>query len=376
MINNARFVGQRLDLTSADVICCPPPLFHCFGLVMGFMTSLIHGSTIVFPSDHFNADLVIDSVHRYCCTTLLGVPTMFIAELEICQSKETVPSGLRKGLIAGSTISQTLVDRLSSDMGLGVMVIAYGMTETGPVSFMTSSQDAPDKRIGTVGRAMPHTQAKVIDRTGQLVHRGMRGELCVSGHGLQAGYLNNQAKTKEVMRLDETGTMWMHTGDECIIDDSGYCRVTGRIKDIIIRGRSLSLVLLRLSGHYLIRYLLGGENIFSAEIEERLIAHPSIVEASVVGVPDAKYGEVVASFVKTASQRADRPDPQEIQNWVRKALSKSKTPQYLFWVGEGEVCQEFPTTGSGKHQKHLLREIANQALRRSRTMCENCPPGA
>ncbi|KAF3385397.1 putative acyl-CoA synthetase YngI [Penicillium rolfsii] len=341
MLNNARFVGQRLGIASTDVICCPPPLFHCFGLVMGFLASLIHGATIVFPSDHFNADAVLESVYRHQCTTLLGVPTMFIAELEALQARNDPILSLRKGLIAGSTISHTLMNRLSNSMGLSEMTIAYGMTETAPVSFMSAADDAPNKRNETVGRVMPHTQAKVINQLGEIVHRGERGELCVSGYGLQKGYLNNAAKTAEVMRFDKDGLLWMHTGDECVIDSEGYCRVTGRIKDIIIRG---------------------GENIFPAEIEDRLIAHPAVSEASVVGVRDVKYGEVVACFLKSALQPVDRPTTEEVQSWVRDVMSRSKSPEYVFWVGDGGVCEDFPTTGSGKHQKHLLREIGNKLL--------------
>jgi acyl-CoA synthetase (AMP-forming)/AMP-acid ligase II len=238
MLNNARFVGQRLGIDSTDVICCPPPLFHCFGLVMGFLAGLIHGSTVVFPSDHFNADAVLESVYRHQCTTLLGVPTMFISELEALQSRNDLIISLCKGLIAGSTISHTLMNRLSKSMGLSEMTIAYGMTETAPVSFMGAADDAPNKRNGTVGRVMPHTQAKVINHLGETVPRGARGELCVSGYGLQKGYLKNKAKTAEAMKFDKDGVLWMHTGDECVIDSEGYCRVTGRIKDIIIRGKT------------------------------------------------------------------------------------------------------------------------------------------
>ena len=204
---------------------------------MAFLSGLLHGTTVVFPSDHFNANAVLDAVSRYQCTTLLGVPTMFIAELEALQSRSVPITSLRKGLIAGSTISHTLMTRLSENMGLNDMAIAYGMTETAPVSFMTAADDALDKRNETVGRVMPHTQAKIIDSLGETVHCGVRGELCVSGYGLQKGYLNNEAKTAEVMKTDKDGILWMHTGDECIIDSEGYCRVTGRIKDIIIRGK-------------------------------------------------------------------------------------------------------------------------------------------
>jgi mevalonyl-CoA ligase len=206
---------------------------------MGFLAGIIQGATVVFPSDHFNPDAVLESVWKYQCTTLLGVPTMFIAELEALQSRKESINTVQKGLIAGSTISHTLIGRLNKGMGLKYMAIAYGMTETAPVSFMSATDDALDRRTESVGRIMPHTQAKVIDSSGNTVKRGVRGELCVSGYGLQKGYLNNESKTMEVMKRDKEGVLWMHSGDECIIDNDGYCRVTGRIKDIIIRGKVL-----------------------------------------------------------------------------------------------------------------------------------------
>ncbi|KAJ5894608.1 hypothetical protein N7495_006299 [Penicillium taxi] len=242
MINNARFVGQRLGITSTDVVCCPPPLFHCFGLVIGFLAGIIQGATVVFPSDHFDPSAVLGSIVRYQCTTLLGVPTMFIAELDLLQSRNESLNSLRKGLIAGSTISNTLLGRVRKNMGLNHMAIAYGMTETAPVSFMSAIDDASDKRTETVGRIMPLNQAKVIDDLGETVHRGIRGELCVSGYSLQKGYLNNEVKTLEAMKLDDKGILWMHTGDECFIDNDGYCHITGRIKDIIIRGKALQFL--------------------------------------------------------------------------------------------------------------------------------------
>lgn len=243
MLNNARFLGERLGINSTDVICCPPPLFHCFGLLMGFVAGIIQGATLVFPSDHFNPVNVVDSVLKHKCTTLLGVPTMFIAELEVVQSRNDTITTLKRGLIAGSTIPQTLLSRLNKGMGLKFIAIAYGMTETGPISFMGAPHDAFDKQIETVGRIMPHTQAKVVDRLGNTVKRGVRGELCVSGYGLQKGYLDNEEKTKEAMKLDKNDVLWMHTGDECIIDNDGYCHVTGRIKDIIIRGNVRPLLI-------------------------------------------------------------------------------------------------------------------------------------
>ncbi|KAF9890083.1 hypothetical protein FE257_006244 [Aspergillus nanangensis] len=323
LLNNARSVGIRMKLTPEDIICCPPPLFHCFKLVMGFFAALIHGAAIVFPSDHFNADLTLSAIAEERCTTLLGVPTMFVAELDAYQTKAYNLGSLHKGLAAGSPGPSPLMEKLKTHMNIQAVVIAYGMTETSPVTFSTSLQDSGENKSLTVGRVMSHVRAKVINAQGQIVHRDKRGELCVSGYVLHKGYWNNPAKTLEVMKADHEGTLWMHTRDECVIDKAGYC----------------------------------GENIFPAKIKDRLLAHPSVIEASVVGVQDAKYGEVVGYFLKTASG-SRRPSTVEIQDWVKIDMGTSKTPQWVFWVGAGGVCRDFPKTGSGKHQKHILRKLA------------------
>ncbi|CAG7995710.1 unnamed protein product [Penicillium salamii] len=337
ILNNARFVGDNLQLTEEDIICCPPPLFHCFGLVMGFIACLIQGCTIVYPSDHFDAARVLDSIVDERCTALYGVPTMFIAELEANQARNLNIQSLRKGLAAGSTVPLSLMNKLKEQMGIDTMLIAYGMTETSPVTFMSTFEDPVEMRVATVGRIMPHTAAKVIDKMGRVLGRGERGELCTSGYVLQRGYLDDEEKTNEVMKKDEEGVVWMHTGDEGTIDEEGYCRITGRIKDVIIRG---------------------GENIFPVEIEERLLAHPSIAEVCVVGTPDQKYGEVVGCFLKAREGAICRPGLHEIQDWVRPVMGWSRTPQVVFWVGKDGICLDFPKTGSGKLQKHLLRELA------------------
>ncbi|KAJ5295647.1 hypothetical protein N7508_010468 [Penicillium antarcticum] len=338
ILNNARFVGQNLRLTPDDNICCPPPLFHCFGLVMGFLASLIHGCTIVFPSDHFDANLVLDSIVSEKCTAIYGVPTMFIAELEANQIQKRNIHSLRKGLAAGSTVALTLMNKLKEQLGIETMLIAYGMTETSPVTFMSSFEDPVEMRVRTVGRVMPYTTARIVNKAGQILGTKQRGELCSSGYALQRGYLDDEERTNDVMKKDENGVVWMHTGDEAMIDDLGYCHITGRIKDIIIRG---------------------GENIFPNEIEERLLAHPSIAEVCVIGTPDPKYGEVVGCFLKASEGSNCRPGLQEIQDWVMLTMGWSRTPQVVFWVGGDDgICLDFPKTGSGKHQKHLLRELA------------------
>jgi acyl-CoA synthetase (AMP-forming)/AMP-acid ligase II len=227
-----------MHLTPEDVICCPPPLFHCFGLVLGFLSSFTHGSSIVFPSDFFDVKKVVDAVISEDATVLLGVPTMYVSELEVISKTGQKPRRLRTGLASGSAVSQGLMHELREKMGVEKMLIAYGMTETSPVTFITSIDDDDVKRTTTVGRVLPHTAAKVVDNEGRIVARGERGELCTSGFVLQKGYWENEEKTKEAMRRDENGVLWMHTGDEAFLDQDGYAHITGRIKDLIIRGKT------------------------------------------------------------------------------------------------------------------------------------------
>ncbi|EYE95809.1 acetyl-CoA synthetase-like protein [Aspergillus ruber CBS 135680] len=343
LLNNAHFVGDAMKLTPEDVICCPPPLFHCFGLVLGFLASFTHGSSIVFPSDFFNAQRVVDAIVSEDATVLLGVPTMYVSELEVMAKTGQRPRRLRTGLASGSAVSQGLMNELQAKMGVEKMLIAYGMTETSPVTFITALNDSNEKGTTTVGKAVPHTAAKVIDQSGKVVARGERGELCTSGFALQKGYWNNEEKTKEAMRRDESGVLWMNTGDEALLDSDGYAHITSRIKDIIIRG---------------------GENIFPREIEERLMQHASISEASVVGIKDERYGEVVGCFLK-ATEGTSKVTDSEVKQWINETLGRHKVPQYVFWIGEPKVGEDFPKTGSGKHQKHIMRDIGNRLVERS-----------
>lgn len=238
IINDGRFVGDSLQLSPDDVVCCPPPLFHCFGLVLGFLACFTHGSSIVFPSDVFSAAQVVQSIIDERATVLHGVPTMFVAELEFIQKTDKKPTSLRCGLSAGSSLPEALGRQLRTQMGLEKVLIGYGMTETSPVTFITGMEDSLEKSLSSIGRVIPHTMGKVIDKQGNIVSRGQRGELCTAGFALQKGYLKNQEKTDEVMKRDENGTVWMHTGDEVMIDEDGYAYITGRLKDIIIRGTS------------------------------------------------------------------------------------------------------------------------------------------
>ncbi|CAI0643810.1 unnamed protein product [Colletotrichum noveboracense] len=342
LINDARFVGDAMQLTHEDVVCCPPPLFHCFGLVMGFLAAFCYGSSIIFPSDSFNAQRTIDAIINEKATALLGVPTMFIAELEVLKKAGHRISTVRTGLAAGSPVPPPLMESLRKEMQIGGMLIAYGMTETSPVTFITALGDTDDRMFKSLGKVLPHTGAKIVDTNGNIVPRGTRGEICTSGFALQKRYWKDEERTREVMRIDEDGVTWMHTGDEGFIDDEGYGHITGRIKDLIIRG---------------------GENISPIEIEARLLSHASVGESCVVGLDDKKYGEVVACFLKLASD-ATRPSDEEIRTWVTQRLGQHKAPEYIFWLGRPDVGSELPKTGSGKYQKHLVRELGNALVKR------------
>ncbi|KAF4963731.1 hypothetical protein FSARC_8279 [Fusarium sarcochroum] len=340
LINNGRYVGMAMRLTEQDVICCPPPLFHCFGLVMGFLASFTHGSTVVFPSDRFNARQTIDAVIAEKATALLGVPTMFVAELEELESTSRQISTVRTGLVSGSPVSPSLMEQLRGRMNIQGMLIAYGMTETSPVTFIASLDDPDDRLLTSLGRVLPHTAAKVVDQEGKVVPFGTRGEICTSGFALQKGYFRDAEKTNEAMRKDENGVLWMHTGDEGYLDEEGYGFITGRIKDLIIRG---------------------GENLSPSEIENQLLRHPAINEACVVGARDKRHGEVVVAFLKVATGVTKISD-QEIKDWVKKDLGSVKVPVFTFWVGQDGINSELPKTGSGKYQKHLIRELANRLI--------------
>lgn len=227
-----------MKLTEDDVVCCPPPLFHCFGLVIGLLASVFSGSKIVFPSATFDANSTLDSIAEEKATALLGVPAMLLSILEAQKNSPRRINTVRTGIAAASPVHPSLMARLESEMNISEMLVAYGMTETSPVTFVTTAEDGRDKRLSTVGRVLPHTTAKVIDANGNILARGVQGEICTSGYALQKGYWKDQAQTQQVMRKDKDGIIWMHTGDEGFLDDAGYCHVTGRIKDIIIRGET------------------------------------------------------------------------------------------------------------------------------------------
>ncbi|KAJ4521690.1 hypothetical protein HRR90_008396 [Exophiala dermatitidis] len=338
LINNAKFIGDCLQLVPEDVVCCPPPLFHCFGLCAGMLAAVTHGSSIVYASCDFDANAVARALAAEGCTILHGVPTMFSAIMAAVDKLGIKVNTIKNGIAAGTKVPPTLLEQLRDRLGFRHTAVCYGMTETSPSSFMTVPSDPLRMNLETVGRVLPHTMAKVVDGKGRILPRGARGEIAVSGYLVQQGYYKNPVKTSEVMIQDESGRIWMHTGDEGFFDDDGYCTITGRIKDIIIRG---------------------GENIYPLEIEERLLEFPGIIQAAAVGISDDKYGEEIGVFLQLA-QDAIKPSLQEIRVWIRLVLAPQKAPRYLFWVGPGEATKQFPVTGSGKIRKDSLRSIGEK----------------
>ncbi|KAJ5665473.1 AMP-dependent synthetase/ligase [Penicillium maclennaniae] len=326
ILNNGSQIGDRMLLTPSDVVCCPPPLFHCFGCILGYMATATHGSAIVFPAESFHARATLKAIQEEKCTALYGVPTMFLEEL------------------TGSSIPSELMKKLHKVLNLTELTICYGMTETSPVSLMTTTDDPIDRRINTVGRLMPHVEAKIVNPANkeEIVPIETRGELAVSGYLLMKEYWADPEKTAEVMIADDNGKVWMHTGDEASMSPDGYVTITGRIKDLIIRG---------------------GENIHPLEIENCLLGNPGVGDVSVVGVPDERYGEVVAAFVIAREHGPKTITAKELQDWVREKLSSHLVPKYVFFLGPLDA---FPKTASGKIQKFKLKEQAIKLLAEGR----------
>ncbi|KAL3418968.1 AMP-binding enzyme [Phlyctema vagabunda] len=365
ILNNGFFIGERLGLTPSDVVCCPPPLFHCFGCILGYMATATHGAAILFPSESFSPEATLRSIQEERATALYGVATMFVAELELLKTGVVTSAGfdnLRTGIAAGSSVPSQLMEKLHKTMNLTGLTICYGMTETSPVSCMTAPDDPLQKRLDSVGKLMPHVEAKVVDflNPDRILPVGEKGELMVSGYLVMKGYWGDEQRTNEVRvtEQDSDGNekVWMHTGDEAIMDGEGYVQITGRIKDLIIRG---------------------GENIHPLEIENALFAHELIAEASIVGLPDEKYGECVAAFIvvhegilvgedsagtglQPSTNVVSSPKQltaEAVREWVRDRLSNHLAPKYVFWV------ESYPKTASGKIQKFKLRQEGIRLLR-------------
>ncbi|MCV2218682.1 AMP-binding protein [Thauera sp. Sel9] len=329
ILNNGFFIGETIRLVPGDRICIPVPLYHCFGMVIGNLACLTHGATMVYPAEAFEPLAVLETVAEEKCTALYGVPTMFIAELDHPRFAEFDLSSLRTGIMAGSPCPIEVMKRVIGKMNMGEVTIAYGMTETSPVSFQSGTDDPIDRRVSTVGRVQPHLEVKVVDTEGRIVPRGTRGELCTRGYSVMLGYWDDETKTREA--IDAAG--WMHTGDLAVIDDEGFCNIVGRIKDLVIRG---------------------GENIYPREIEEFLYSHPKILDVQVVGVPDKKYGEELCAWIILREEGSITED--DVRAFCQGQIAHYKIPRYIQFV------DSFPMTVTGKIQKFLIRQKVTEAL--------------
>jgi fatty-acyl-CoA synthase len=329
ILNNGYFTAEAMALTHEDRLCIPVPLYHCFGMVMGNLGCLTHGAAMIYPGEGFDPLATLAAVAAERCTALYGVPTMFIAQMDHPDFAKYDISSLRTGIMAGSPCPIEVMRRAMDRMHLTQITIAYGMTETSPVSFQTGLDDPVERRVSTVGRIHPHVECKVIDAEGRIVPAGTPGELCTRGYSVMRGYWGDEARTAEA--IDPAG--WMHTGDMATIDEEGYCAIVGRIKDMVIRG---------------------GENVYPREIEEFLYRHPAVADVQVFGIPDAKYGEEVCAWVRLRDGTAATEE--EIRAFCQGQIAHYKIPRHVRFVAE------FPMTVTGKMQKFLMREAMVREL--------------
>lgn len=330
ILNNGFFIGEGLRYTENDRVCIPVPFYHCFGMVLGNLACTTHGACIVVPGEAYDPVAVLEMVQAERCTSLYGVPTMFIGELEHPRFSEFDLSTLRTGIMAGSPCPVEVMKRVQSQMHMTEVAICYGMTETSPVSTQTAIDDPLEKRVGSVGKVHPHIEVKIIDpATGEIVPRGTPGELCTRGYSVMLGYWNNEEATRQAI----DAARWMHTGDLATMDDEGYVNIVGRIKDMIIRG---------------------GENIYPREVEEFLYTHPAVADVQVIGVPDERYGEEVMAWVKL--REGAQVTGEELAAYCRGRIATYKIPRY--W----KFTDTFPMTVTGKIQKFRMREQAIEEL--------------
>lgn len=329
ILNNGYFVGEAIHLTPQDRVCISVPLFHCFGMVMGNLACITHGSTMVYPSAVFNPLDSLKAIQQEKCTAAYGVPTMFIATLEHEQFNDFDLSSLRTGIMAGSPCPREIMQRVMERMHMTEITICYGMTETAPVSAQSSTSDTAEQRVGTVGRVHPHLEIKIVDEAGKVVPRGKLGELCVRGYSVMLGYWEDGEKTQEVI----DNARWMHTGDIAEMDDDGFVKIKGRIKDVVIRG---------------------GENLFPKEIEDFLYTHPDVSDVQVIGLPDARYGEELCACIILHEHHETTEE--SIRRYCAEHISHNKVPRYV------RFFTEFPMTASGKAQKFRLQEFMRKEL--------------
>lgn len=323
ILNNGLFVGRAIGLVEGDRLCIPVPLYHCFGMVMGNLACLTHGAAMIYPADAFDPRAVLETVQAERCTGLYGVPTMFIAELACPEFDGYDLSSLRTGCMAGSPCPVEVMTQVIERMNMKGVTIAYGMTETSPVSFQSAQDDRFERRVSTVGRVQPHLECKIVDPNGETVPLGEPGELCTRGYSVMLGYWDEPGKTAEVLDLEG----WMHTGDLATVDAEGYGNIVGRIKDMVIRG---------------------GENISPREVEEFLYRHPKIEDVAVVGVPDEKFGEELCAWIRL--KPGQNAEAEEVTAFCRGQIAHYKVPRYIRFV------DEFPMTVSGKVRKFVIRE--------------------
>ena len=329
IVNNGHFVTAAMKLSASDRLCIPVPFYHCFGMVMGSLGCVSKGATMVFPGEGFDAATTLRAVEGEKCTALYGVPTMFVAMLDHPDFAGFDLSSLRTGIMAGAPCPIEVMKRVIGNMNMNEVTIAYGMTETSPVSFQSAVDDPIERRVSTVGRVHPHVEVKIVDEKGDTLQTGARGELCTRGYSVMLGYWDDAERTAEA--IDPDG--WMHTGDLAIIDDEGYCNIVGRVKDMVIRG---------------------GENIYPREVEEFLYRHPKVREVQVFGVPDAKYGEELCAWiVPLAGQTVTE---EELRAYCRDQIAHYKVPRYFRFKAE------LPMTVTGKPQKFIMRDTMIEEL--------------
>ncbi|MFK5734026.1 AMP-binding protein [Pseudomonas urmiensis] len=329
ILNNGYMVGESLGLNEHDRMVVPVPLYHCFGMVMANLGCMTHASTLIYPSDAFDPLATLRAVAEEKATALYGVPTMFIAELDHPQRGEFDLSSLRTGIMAGATCPIEVMRRVIDEMHMAQVQIAYGMTETSPVSLQTGADDDLERRVTSVGRTQPQLESKIIDAQGNTVACGEIGELCTRGYSVMLGYWNNPKATAE--SIDGDG--WMHTGDLAVMDEAGYVRIVGRSKDMIIRG---------------------GENIYPRELEEFFFTHPAVADVQVIGIPCSRYGEEIVAWVRLHPGHSVGEDA--LREWARARIAHFKVPRYFRFV------DEFPMTVTGKVQKFRMREISIEGL--------------
>ena len=330
VVNNGQFIGDSMKLTEKDKVCIPVPFYHCFGMVLGNMACLTHGSTMVIPADYFDPLATMQAIHEERCTAVYGVPTMFIAEFSHPRFKEFDYSSLRTGIMAGSLCPVELMRRAIREMNCTELTICYGLTEASPVITQSTTEDTFERKTQTVGRALPHTEVRIVDsKTGEVVPHGQNGELMTRGYHVMNGYHNDPENTLKTIEPDG----WLHTGDIAAMDADGYVVITGRLKEMIIRG---------------------GENIYPREIEEFLYTYPGIKDVQVVGVPSEKYGEDVMAWI--IPHEGKQLDAEAIQRYCRENIAGFKVPKYVKFV------DSFPTTVTGKVQKFVMRQMATEEL--------------